>query len=451
MFKKILILFLIFLTSGCSCGKKTGPPYRMELEVWGVYDDSDAFKEINELYAKLSPQIAKINYRKLTSNEHQFEEELVDALASGKGPDVIFFKNTWISKHHDRIAPLPNSKEHLPVFKQNFADIAVGDFVQNNEIYAMPLHCDTLALYYNKDILNQTGLAYPPSTWQELKKQVPKLTKIDDYGNITQAAAALGRSKHPGGVNRAADILMLLMMQSGARMNSNNQTSAVEFEEGGNPGTSSLNFYTQFSQGSSEYYTWNTKMDYSIDSFIFGKTAMMINYSYVYPVLKKKNPKLNFDVAPVPQIDFNNKVNFGSYWGLATIKNKEIKLTEKTGKYTNEDRIREAWNYITFVTEKPKAEYNLEIDPAEIYLAKTKKPTARKDLIEKQASDPFLGVFAQQLLTAKSWRRPDEEAVDTIFEDMIDEVASGQKTSGEAMAAAMSRINALRKKNPRAW
>ena len=67
----------------------------------------------------------------------------------------------------------------------------------NNYIFAMPLYSDTLALYYNKDLLSQAGIARPPRTWEELEIQVQTLTKIDEYGNITQSGISMGRSKKP--------------------------------------------------------------------------------------------------------------------------------------------------------------------------------------------------------------------------------------------------------------
>ncbi len=448
---KVVILFLIaspIVFSGC-LRKDTNVPYNMTLEVWGVFDDSDAFSEINNLYKEINPQIKEVRYRKISSNEDEYEKELIDAIASGRGPDVIFFKNSWLPEHYEKIIPLPDSENNLVNFRDTFIDASYQDFVWNNNIFAMPLYSDTLALYYNKDLLSQAGIVDAPRTWEELENQVKILTKIDEYGNITQSGIALGRSKSPGEINRSPDILALLMMQYGAKMNADKGRTAAfndPISKKRNPGLSALEYYVRFSQGADPLYTWNTKMDYSIDSFRYGETAMMINYAYWRDRLKRLDPKLNFEIAPVPQIDLNNKVNFGNYWGLAVTKNRTSEINEQTGRamYTNDERIMEAWKYIIFVTAKPGI--GATMDPNATYLARTNKVAARKDLIEVQKTDLFKGVFADQALTIKTWFRPEDTAVEQIFIDMIDDAATGQATYQDAIDSAASRFDALVKR-----
>ena len=118
-------------------------------------------------------------------------------MATGTAPDIIYIKNTSLSKHQNKIIPLPVSDQYLRTFRDNFVDAAYQDFVSQNQIYAMPLYCDTLALYYNKKLLSQSGITSPPRTWDELREQTKILTKIDNYGNINQSAVALGRAKDP--------------------------------------------------------------------------------------------------------------------------------------------------------------------------------------------------------------------------------------------------------------
>jgi multiple sugar transport system substrate-binding protein len=448
MKRKIIILSLILIPlilSGC-LKKKTKAIPQIPLEVWGIFDDSDVFTAINSTFEQNDPYVPQVKYRKITDrNIKEFEKELTDALASGHGPDIIYFKNSWLPKHGNKLAPMPNSDQALAGFKNTFADVAQQDFIYKNNIFAKPLYCDTLALYYNNNILNQAGLVKPPATWDELKQYTKLLTKIDKYGNIKQSTIAFGRSKNPGSVNRSGDIVALMMMQGGAVMNEG-ETLFAEFNKSknnsGDPGVIALNFFTAFANSASPLYSWNTKMPYSVDAFRFGKTAMMINYSYWADRLKRSDPKLDFSIAPVPQSGIANAtVNYPSYWGLAVIKNKNI---PSSAGYNNNDRIREAWRYINFVTNKPSA--GSKFDPGKHYLTMTHKPAVRRDLIEAQKNDPVLGVFARQALTAKSWRQVDNLAIDEIFVDMIDAVNRGAMSIAEAINYAEARIDALVRK-----
>jgi multiple sugar transport system substrate-binding protein len=444
----IISVFLILSTlifSGC-LKKRIEKTYELNLEVWGIFDDSDVFHEINRQYAEMNPQVKNIKYKKISSDIASYEEELTNAIAEGNGPDIIFFGNNWLQEHKNKVTPLPNSDQYLGLFEENFVEVAREDFVEENQIYAMPLYCDTLALFYNKDLFNQSGLTSPPKTWEELLDYVDYLTLTDANGEIKQSAIALGRSKNPGGINRSSDILTLMMMQEGIEIYDKNQKS-VSFAKDPKA-IKTLDFYTQFALTGSNAYTWNSKMDYSIDSFKTGKTAMMINYSYWKNRLKEESPKLNFETSTVPQQNLNNKTNFSNYWGLAVVKNKILQPVKPNQPitYTQQDRINEAWKYIQYVTtnyKKQNPELVLEFDPTEKYLINTNKPSARKDIIEKQKNDFYIGDFAIQALTAKSWHQPKSLEVEEILVEMIDEVVTGQKTSRDALNSAQTRINNL--------
>jgi ABC-type glycerol-3-phosphate transport system substrate-binding protein len=424
-----------FFFSGC--GNEVITPYEVPLEVWGVFDDSSVFEKTNDSYAKANPQVSKISYKKISSDPKEFEKEIIDAFASGNGPDVFFFSNSWLKKHGNKTAPMPNGDVYLTKHKNEFVDVVHQDFFRENQVSALPLYCDTLALYYNKHALNQAGITSPPKTWEEVEKQTKALTKIDEFGNIIQSTIALGRSKAPGAVNRSSDILVLMMLQNGAVLNDLEEVDFSASTSNIEPGLNALDFYSQFSQANSEVYTWNNKMHYSEDAFADGEVAMIIGYPYKYDQLKKTAPKLDFEVAPVPQLNLENKINFANYWGLSVARNKEIPADAK---YNNEERIAEAWKYISHITTKPT---NGEEDITKTYLDLTNKIAARKDLLEEQKNEPFRGIFAEQALTARSWVVPDETAADEILTDAINEVASGEAPARDALSRAMARLNAI--------
>jgi len=43
----------------------------------------------------------------------------------------------------------------------------VDDFLYQGQPYASPLSINTLALFYNRDLLNEAGIVLPPVTWEE--------------------------------------------------------------------------------------------------------------------------------------------------------------------------------------------------------------------------------------------------------------------------------------------
>jgi len=77
------------------------------------------------------------------------------------------------------------------------------------------------------------------------------------------------------------------------------------------------------------------------------------------------------------------------------------------------------------------------------YLTAAVRPSARRDLIDQQKSDPDLGVFAEQALTARSWFQIDNAAVEKIFADMIDAVNLGRLSVKDALRDAESKVTVL--------
>lgn len=440
MLKKILpflIIFSFLITSGLGCKGLSQAEQEaikpVTLNYWRVLDDQDSFGEILEAYRALHPNIT-INYRKIRTEDLQ--KELLNALAEDRGPDMFSIPNTWLRAYQSKIYPMPPSlkvafqrvegtyQKKTVVDIKNIAtpsakyiqDSYIGD-VGNNVIiptldpatnqynrliYATPLSVDTLVLYYNKDILDQAGIASPPKTWVDFQKNVISLAKIDQNNDIIRAGAAMGTSKN---VDRAGDILALLMMQNGVLMASEAGTPTFNQIPPGwsgpiPPAEQALQFYTDFAQPTKQVYTWNNKISGSLDAFVRGQAAFFIGYGYHQGFIKARAPKLNYNIAPIPQINPENPTNFALYW-LETVSRKT--------KYPNE-----AWDFILFAT-----------NPQNVvkYLNKTGKVTALRELIESEKQNPELSVFANQLLTAKSWYKgQDADAADRYFTEMIDAV-----------------------------
>lgn len=393
------------------------------LEFWGVFDDRSAFDKVVTDFQSQNPGM-KVLYRQFTYEE--YERSLIDALAAGTGPDIVMVHNTWLPKHGDKLkslpATIPGLKQPLLTiqdYKTNFVDVAFDDFVFNNQIYALPLYVDTLALFYNRDILNSAGISRPPQDWEEFNSDVETITRLDGSGQVVQSGAAIGTAKN---INRSTDILSALMIQTGVQMTSADNKSATFSSLVNNTpvGETALKYYTDFANSSVRTYTWNDAQHYSVDAFMEGKTAMMFNYSHEVGVLKNQASRLNFAVAPMPQVSSTDLKNYANYWGVGVTAN---------SKFPNE-----AWKFVAYLASK---------EGAQSYLSTTLRPSARRDLIELQRSDLDLGIFAIQALSARSWYQIDNTAIERIFADMIDDVNFHRSSVKDSMENAESRVNVL--------
>jgi len=446
---------LIFLSG---CGKPPSSPYTTNLLIWGIFDSQDAFADIIKEYRNINPHVKNISYRKISANPAEYKDEIVKAIAQDNYPDIFLIDHNWVEyfKQNQFIEPMPAGILSEPEFRNNFVDVVSDDFINEGKIYALPLSIDSLGLYYNKDIFNSEGIVFPPTTWDEFSQAAQKCVKIDEFGNITQSGAALGRQDEQGGgnINRATDILTMLMIQKGAEMARGNSVTFDRFVEINGvkkaAGVEAFDYYMSFSQSNSNNYSWNSKMHNSKDAFAEGNLAMMLNYSWAYDEVKNKNAKLNFAVAPVPQFSGGKTANYANYWGFAVARKKNA--ADKT-------QIPEVWQFLKFLTIKNngkfsftnflsnvKEEKSVKIDPAKNYLEKTGKPAARRDIIEEQKNDTYLGPFASGNIIAKTWRQAEPEENEKILSEAIKSVVTGDATTASALSTASAKISASQAK-----
>lgn len=463
----IVVIFSIIVFSGAGC-KSPSSKYSVQLDIWGTFDNSNAFDEVFSAYGDINKNIEPLRYQKHTIES--YKSDLLNALAAGTGPDIFMIQNAWLPDFQDKIVPAPAYLMTEQDFRNNFVDVAADDAFIDGQVYGVPLSVDSLGLYYNKDIFNAAGITRPPRTWEEFDKAVQTLTKIDEYGNIEQSAAAMGTAFN---INRSSDLLAMLMIQNGAEMSTISDELRISFAEPVNTSPSqrsgvaadlALEYYTNFAKAASNVYTWNKDQNYSIDEFFQGDTAMMINYSWHYDTIKAKNAKLNFAVADLPQYSVDtagNQSNYANYWIWVVAKNKQPTQSLDTNAVpvTNDMRVHEAWQLLkalsfpsangVLITNYVSGEsliYTTEFDLTQKYLEQTGKPAARRDLIDLQKNDVKLGAFARGNLIAKTWARYDADAIDAIFADMIDSVNTGASTVHSAVNLAAQRAQQLQEK-----
>jgi len=437
---KIIILnfiFVLLITSGFGC---TLNPFKkrplelkpVKLSVWSVYEDSSSLKPLFDKYHELHPTIT-INYKKFSIDE--YEDQLLEAWAEDRGPDIYFLPNNWIAKYKNKITPLP-SKIKLPYretkssgignfqkvdiidsvkeirttslndLTQNYPGVVYEDVVKNdgksNKIYGLPLSLDTLGLFYNEDLLRYANISFPPETWTEFNSMIKNISLLNQDNDFEQSGTALGTTNN---ITNSVDILMLLMFQNGVNLIRPDNRINLEDEDTQNLAIEAINFYNDYSNPIKEVYSWNKDQDQALDAFINGQVAFFFGYPYHLSQIKSRvTNKFNLKTAKIPQIkDTLRPSNFANYW-VMTVSHKTKNASP-------------AWGFIDFATRK---------ENVKMYLEKTKKPTALKSLKDAQANNLELKPFADQILTAKSWYRGNspEKAEEYIIE-VIDKIKSG--------------------------
>ncbi|MCX6806568.1 MAG: extracellular solute-binding protein [Candidatus Berkelbacteria bacterium] len=478
VFLLIIIVVIVLVTGNkdtSESSKLTYPKEPVTLTYWRLFDDEDSFKDILQSYKEKHPNVT-INYVKKDLNT--YDNDLLNALAAGTGPDMFVLYHDSVPKHLDKLTPAPlgfefvqsekkaPEKDQPTQFKEVFVKATYDNLIYDNKIYGIPLSVDSLALYYNANIfqktldsLNQSTigsipgpidqnnrnvqlLSSGPQNWSDFIEVVKLLTQKDAHGNITQSGVALGAANN---VAKASDILSLLMMQNNAPMITTDKKTAsfnlsVKKNDGSlvYPGTSALDFYTSFAQPGKETYTWNDSFSDSVAAFGEEKTAMIFHYSYLQAVLKKQYPNLKFEVAPMPQIKgITERVDYSYFWPEVVSKNTKYPLV--------------AWDFLRFAAISKgiiKSTQTLPASPAGSN--ENEKPTASLEKAKESAQqtktaylDGLQGtqVFNAQGYTATNWHKGGEpQKIDEVFKNMIDAVINKNQPLQSAIDAAAASI-----------
>ncbi|KJY44874.1 sugar ABC transporter substrate-binding protein [Streptomyces sp. NRRL S-444] len=216
---------------------------------------------------------------------------ILAATASGQGPDVLNIGNTWSASLQATGALLPWDAENLDAIggKDRFVESAIGSAgAAGQDPAAVPLYSMSYALYYNKKMFQEAGIAKPPATWDEMVTVGRSLSKDGKW--------ALGAE----GGNLANNIHQVFVLAK--------QHGADFFDAAGKPTFDSPGAVDAVKQyvdlmakdqiiapGNAEY-----AQNQSLQDFANGKTAMVLWQSAASSFKSHGMKEGDWGVAPVP-------------------------------------------------------------------------------------------------------------------------------------------------------
>lgn len=419
----VLVLVFVLMGVGIIPGLKRPPVSitQAKLTMWGVEDSDAELRPLFQVFAAAHPGVT-VQYRQF-GDADTYHAALLEALAAGTGPDIYAVRNTEVMRHLPKLVAMPGELLSALSFRNNFAPVVERDFKVKGSVVALPLSVDTLALVYNRDLLNQAGIVAPPATWEELVAMAPKLVKTDAAGRITQASVALGGSA----VNtpRVADILSALFLESGLTPVYDDWANIGFVNQ---KGYEALRFYLQFSNTASPLYTWHEGMPNALDAFAQGRVAMIFEYASALGDIRERNPLINFAVAPLPQHAGAAKATtMASYWGYTV------------SRQSRQGRL--AWELVVSAATEGRG--------LATYLASVPRPPASPLFVDSYRENPDLSVFARQILIAGAWPMPHQELTTQIFSDVVTTVLENRASVETAIAQGASRLSQLINERPK--
>lgn len=417
----ILIAVVMFsgLIPGTGFNKST---QTANLVMWGTISEDVAKTALDVL--KNDKAIAKLyNITYVYKKPEVYEKDLVNALASGAGPDMFFVTQDTILRQKDKIYVWPYDYYPERTFKDSFVE--EGElFLSPSGVVAVPYAVDPMVLYWNRDLFTEKGIAKPPATWNEFQDDSKLMTVFDTNKNIAFSGAALGEFSN---VKNAKEILTTLILQSGAKIfgYSGGELQFLwgeENAEGNTPVESAVDFFSRFANTKYDSYSWNRALPLDRDVFTSGSLAMYLGFGSEFNYIKSKNLHLNFDISLMPQISGGKtSATFGKMYGLAVANNSNNKeaamgaVIQLTGPASSAAFV-DGGSY----------------------------SSARRDVVAEGQKDANRAVINKAAVQAKGWLDLDPEKTYTIFRSMVESIASGRErltVAVQSMELKMENLN----------
>ncbi len=392
-------------------GASTTAKITGNLTIWGTVPKANMDKFLQQHFSA-DYQDIHINY--VPKNPTTFASNIIEALAAGKGPDMVILPNDLIVRFSDKIELFTPAVYTERTFLDTF--IQGGEvFVQPGEgILALPFSVDPMVMYWNRDIFASGGIIEPPKYWDQFLTLSPVLTKKSESKEILQSAVAFGEFRN---ITHSKDILSMLMLQTGNPMVIRKPGNVFlpvfmgSNEQNIPPVGQVFRFYTDFADPLNMVYSWNRSLPESKNLFIAGKLGVYFGYASEFSSIREKNPNLNFDVALVPQVRNSAKRStFARVSGLATMKtspNKSLAL------------------YTAQIFSSPKYSEFISTD--------LQTPSPDRAVLSKGTADPYMKVFYDSALISKTWLDLRPELTDGMFQQAVESISSGKETISDAV------------------
>lgn len=392
-----------------------------EVVLWGTIPTNAILPLISP--AGIIGSDPKVSLKYVEKNKNTIDQEFVEALAAGNGPDLIMLPQDGIAKNLNKITIIPYQSVSENFFKNTFLE--EGElFLRPEGSVALPFVLDPIVMYWNRDIFTNASIVTPPTKWKELYTLAPTVTALDTGRNIKRSLVAFGEY---GNITNAKDILSLLILQSGSKIvetqgNFSYATLAKSISiSTPSPAVGAVRFFMEFSKPDKDSYSWNRSLPSSRTMFEGGNLALYFGYASEYVPIVERNPHLNFGVAVVPQADQTTvKTTFGKMHGLALV---------KAGK--NQAGAMYAILLLTRADVQQALAQNLKLPPV------------RRDLVANRPGDAVSAVFYSSAIIARGWADPSPKDTDQLFRTMIENISAGRSQISEALLIVQEGIDKL--------
>jgi multiple sugar transport system substrate-binding protein len=196
------ILALLLTISACGGSEQEQQQQSKTLTYW-VPQEADSLEEDEANFDKIVEDFEKqedVNVKVKAISWDDLYQDILTAITSGEGPDVLNIGNTWAASLQATGAFVPFDEETMAKIggEDKFVPAAMsstgapGQPPGSVPLYLLP----DPVLYYNKAMFEEAGIQQPPKTWDDFIEVGKEFTKDtdgdgepDQWGVVTQAGS----------------------------------------------------------------------------------------------------------------------------------------------------------------------------------------------------------------------------------------------------------------------
>ncbi|MBN1493809.1 MAG: sugar ABC transporter substrate-binding protein [Candidatus Omnitrophica bacterium] len=186
---RLLLVIVIANIVFHGCGKKPPEDTRPQVTVafWGSPEEKDIITSSLDEWQQANPGI-KIRFEHAPADG--YVQKMLTRIAGGAAPDILCIRVDHFINFASKnvllnLTPYIENDETFDI-KKYFHEV-VESFSANGNVYALPRDTAPYAcVFYNKDVFDQKGVAYPTDdwTWDEMLEKAQALTGEDERGRM---------------------------------------------------------------------------------------------------------------------------------------------------------------------------------------------------------------------------------------------------------------------------
>lgn len=405
-----------------TAGSTSGSPATIQWAMWGDAEEMKSHQAVADAFMAQNPNI---NVEIVSSPWDDYNTKLRTLIAAGDRNlyDVFFYGfNVEDLVRQGVIEDLGPWAERTGYSLEDYWPGILDRTTVDGKVYGLVRDADASILYYNKDIFDQAGVAYPTEnwTWDDLRSAAEKLTQVESNGRVTRYALGMEAGKANA----------WLVANGGSFVD--DYTNPTQCTLDSPQSMEALNFFHDMIQNNHIMKPADLQQGGGdTAAFQQGKVAMIIQNPSRIPAFNAAN--LNYDIAPIPLAPNGQRVAeaAGASWHMSA----------------NSDNKDAAWAFMQFL-QSAEGGQKIYAQSGGIFPALRSMVNSPEfqDTNQQPANRETFNIVGEtlKLINPITWKHWDEMS-GTITAPALERVWALEQTPADAVPGICERVNAYLK------